>query len=307
MRQRNVKPLSTVHRRAAPSSALRSAGLTLNARELGPHMHQQHPSNHVHFHQPSSNPRAAVLAGGDDESCPEHVSIPVWSQGSGDLSERMERAIRRALTETPRVVALGTDSPGLSPKLIRKALDALETCDAVIGPADDGEIPPSLAVPASIVVLDLGISLQHLMLHSVPIFWRLHMVHHTDLDFDVTTGLRFHPVEILLNASSMFNHGHVSLPATLDRALRWVVVTPDMHRVHHSIEHNEANSNFGFGLSWWDRLLGTYRAQPAAEHDQMQIGVRGLQERRLQGLRWMILLPFRRNLGSATSNRGQRA
>jgi sterol desaturase/sphingolipid hydroxylase (fatty acid hydroxylase superfamily) len=180
------------------------------------------------------------------------------------------------------------------------------------------DIHPVLAVLASVVMLDLAIYLQHVMFHAVPVLWRLHMVHHADLDFDVTTGLRFHPLEILismgiklalvvligppvvgvlifevvLNATSMFNHGNVSLPHAVDRVLRWVVVTPDMHRVHHSVEPSETNSNFGFNLPWWDRLLGTYRAEPAAGHDEMEVGLERLQERRPQGLFWMLRLPF---------------
>jgi sterol desaturase/sphingolipid hydroxylase (fatty acid hydroxylase superfamily) len=139
--------------------------------------------------------------------------------------------------------------------------------------------------------LDFAIYLQHVLFHAVPALWRLHMVHHADLDFDVTTGLRFHTIEIListfikigvvfalgppvwavltfevlLNATSMFNHSNARLPLRIDRLLRRFVVTPDMHRVHHSVDHREANTNFGFNLPWWDFLLGTYRAQPAAE------------------------------------------
>ena len=156
------------------------------------------------------------------------------------------------------------------------------------------------AVLASVLVMDFCIWLQHVMLHAVPVLWRLHRVHHADLDFDVTTGTRFHTLEILLsmlikvavivllgppvmavvlfevilNATSMFNHANVRIPATLDRFLRPIVVTPDMHRVHHSIEDDETNSNFGFNLPWWDRLFGTYRAQPRAGHEAMTIGIR---------------------------------
>lgn len=160
-------------------------------------------------------------------------------------------------------------------------------------------VPGWLAFLASLLVLDLTIYLQHVMFHAVPALWRLHRMHHADLEFDVTTGLRFHPVEILLsmglklavvaalgppaaavlvfevllNASSMFNHANLRLPLALDRVLRWLVVTPDMHRVHHSIHPNETNSNFGFNLPWWDRLLGTYRAQPRDGHEAMTIGI----------------------------------
>ena len=159
--------------------------------------------------------------------------------------------------------------------------------------------PLWLGIPLAVAFLDLVIYFQHVAFHAVPTLWRLHRVHHTDLDFDVTTGTRFHPVEILmstgikcaavaaigapvvavlafellLNASSMFNHGNVHLPAGIDRWLRWLVVTPDMHRVHHSAVFNETSSNFGFSLPWWDRALGTYRDQPAAGHEGMVIGV----------------------------------
>jgi sterol desaturase/sphingolipid hydroxylase (fatty acid hydroxylase superfamily) len=162
------------------------------------------------------------------------------------------------------------------------------------------EAPFWLAVAASLVVMDFFIWLQHVMVHAIPALWRLHRVHHADLDFDVTTGTRFHPLEIILsmlikfavivllgppvvavflfevilNATSMFNHGNVRLPEGLDRFLRLVVVTPDMHRVHHSVEDDETNSNFGFNLPWWDYLLGTYRAQPCAGHQAMTIGIR---------------------------------
>ena len=184
-------------------------------------------------------------------------------------------------------------------------------------------LPGWAAVLFSVIALDLVIYLQHVMFHAVPILWRFHRVHHADLDFDVTTGVRFHPIEILLsmgiklaavavlgvpgiavlifevllNATSMFNHGNVRLPSTLDRVLRWIVVTPDMHRVHHSIIPREANSNFGFNLPWWDRLLGTYRAQPADGHEGMVIGIGQFRTRRDLWLDWMLSQPFRGNVG----------
>ena len=161
------------------------------------------------------------------------------------------------------------------------------------------EAPGWLALIASVVILDGAIYLQHVMFHAVPLFWRLHRVHHADLDFDVTTGSRFHPVEILLsmlikfavivllgppvvavvvfevllNATAMFNHSNVRLPAPLDALLRRLIVTPDMHRVHHSHLEHETNSNFGFNLSIWDRLFGTYRDQPDEGHEGMVIGI----------------------------------
>jgi len=180
-------------------------------------------------------------------------------------------------------------------------------------------LPSWLAIIASVVALDFIIYLQHVMFHAVPVFWRLHRVHHADLDFDVTTGVRFHPIEILLsmlikfaaivvlgapalavlifevvlNATSMFNHGNVSLPRVFDRWLRLLMVTPDMHRVHHSVLAHETNSNFGFNLTWWDRLLGTYRDQPEAGHEGMTIGIEGWRdEKRLERLPGILLLPF---------------
>jgi sterol desaturase/sphingolipid hydroxylase (fatty acid hydroxylase superfamily) len=176
-----------------------------------------------------------------------------------------------------------------------------------------------MAIVASVVLLDVAIYLQHVMFHAVPALWRVHRMHHTDLDFDVTTGARFHPVEIvlsmlikfgavaalgapalgvlvfeaLLNATSMFNHGNARIPSRLDRYLRWFVVTPDMHRVHHSIVVNETNSNFGFNLPWWDRLLGTYCDQPAAGHQGMTIGIEQFRAARELWIDRMILQPFR--------------
>jgi sterol desaturase/sphingolipid hydroxylase (fatty acid hydroxylase superfamily) len=184
-------------------------------------------------------------------------------------------------------------------------------------------IPAWLAVLASVIVLDLTIYFQHVLFHAVPALWRLHRMHHADLEFDVTTGLRFHPVEILLsmviklaaisalgapavavlifevllNATSMFNHSNVRIPLGFDRALRWLVVTPDMHRVHHSILSRETNSNFGFNLPWWDRVFGTYRAQPAAGHDAMTIGIEQFRDPRELGLDRMLLQPFRGDEG----------
>jgi len=191
-------------------------------------------------------------------------------------------------------------------------------------------VPFWLAVPSALIVMDLVIWLQHVMVHAVPALWRLHRVHHADPDYDVTTGARFHPIEIglsmlikfatitvlgppvvavvifevLLNATAMFNHGNIRLPVALDRVLRWFVVTPDMHRVHHSIEDDETNSNFGFNLPWWDRLFGTYRAQPRAGHEGMTIGIRGHTDpREVARLDGMLLLPFKGEVGGYAINR----
>ena len=183
--------------------------------------------------------------------------------------------------------------------------------------------PFPLAIVLSLLVLDLAVYLQHLMFHAMPILWRVHRMHHADLDFDVTTGVRFHPLEmilsmlikfavilllgppvlavlifeVLLNATAMFNHSNVRIPQPWDRALRWLVVTPDMHRVHHSIDAPECNSNFGFNLPWWDRLFGTYRAQPAAGHERMIIGIKPFRLQRDLWLDQMLLEPFRNQTG----------
>jgi sterol desaturase/sphingolipid hydroxylase (fatty acid hydroxylase superfamily) len=179
--------------------------------------------------------------------------------------------------------------------------------------------PDWVAILVSVVFLDLAIYLQHVLFHAVPALWRLHRMHHADLGFDVTTGVRFHPIEILLsmaiklgvvaalgapaaavllfevllNATSMFNHGNVRMPARLDRVLRWLVVTPDMHRVHHSALARETNSNFGFNLPWWDRLFGTYRPRPQAGYDGMTIGIEQFRDPRELRLGRMLSQPFR--------------
>ncbi len=179
-------------------------------------------------------------------------------------------------------------------------------------------LPGSLELILSLLFLDLLIYSQHVVLHKVPTLWRLHRVHHTDMDFDATTGIRFHPIEfmlsmcikiigiifigaplsaviifeIILNGSSMFNHGNVSIPKKFDRILRWFIVTPDMHRVHHSAIKMETNSNYGFNLPWWDRLFVTYRAQPEAGHLEMKIGLNEFSGERTVNLFWLLIQPF---------------
>ena len=179
-------------------------------------------------------------------------------------------------------------------------------------------LPYWLAIVIGVLLLDFIIYLQHATFHAFPIFWRLHMIHHTDLDFDTTTGVRFHPLEILLsmvikigavfvlgivplavilfeillNATSLFNHGNVRLPQPIDRVLRLFVVTPEMHRVHHSVIIRETNSNFGFNLPWWDRLLGTYRSIPAAGHEGMTIGLSHFRDPGELTLPHLLVLPF---------------
>jgi sterol desaturase/sphingolipid hydroxylase (fatty acid hydroxylase superfamily) len=188
------------------------------------------------------------------------------------------------------------------------------------------------SIPLGVILLDLIIYLQHALFHAVPGLWRLHRMHHADLEFDVTTGVRFHPIEILLsmiiklgavaalgtpavavlifevllNATSMFSHGNVRMSAGLERILRWIVVTPEMHRVHHSIVSRETNSNFGFNLPWWDRLFGTYRAQPAAGHEGMTIGIEQFRDPRELRLDRMLLQPFRDDAGLYPLGRGEK-
>ncbi len=192
------------------------------------------------------------------------------------------------------------------------------------------EVTPAAAIIIAVVAMDFVIYLQHVLVHAVPTLWRLHRVHHADLDYDVTTGARFHPIEIILsmlikfatiivlgapvvavvifevvlNAMAMFNHGNVGLPLWLDRIVRLFVVTPDMHRVHHSVEENETNSNFGFNLSIWDRLFGTYIAQPRAGHVGMTIGIH--QHRHPRWVTWlpgMLALPFIGKISGYAINR----
>jgi sterol desaturase/sphingolipid hydroxylase (fatty acid hydroxylase superfamily) len=191
------------------------------------------------------------------------------------------------------------------------------------------ELPAWLAFVVAIALLDLAIYFQHIMFHAVPTLWRLHRVHHSDLDFDVTTGTRFHPFEIvismgikaaavavigaspeavltfevLLNATAIFNHANASLPRRLEMVMRSVIVTPDMHRIHHSVNYNESMSNFGFNLSWWDRLFGTYRNAPAARPETMPLGVdafRGAEDIRIDRL---LVQPFMQTPGGYAINR----
>jgi sterol desaturase/sphingolipid hydroxylase (fatty acid hydroxylase superfamily) len=178
--------------------------------------------------------------------------------------------------------------------------------------------PLWIKVVVSLLVLDLAIWAQHLASHKIPIFWRLHQVHHADRDIDVTTAVRFHPVEIalsmlwkiavvvplgapplavflfevILNACAMFNHANIALPAWIDSALRLFIVTPDMHRVHHSVQRREHDSNYGFNLSVWDRLFRTYTAQPEAGHEDMNIGLPPYQSEAPTRFGWSLLLPF---------------
>ncbi len=177
-----------------------------------------------------------------------------------------------------------------------------------------------VAVAVSVLVLDLAIWAQHLVFHKVPVLWRLHRVHHADRDVDVTTAIRFHPgeialsmllkiglvyalgapapavilFEVILNGCAMFNHANIRIPERWDRALRWVLITPDMHRIHHSVIRRETDSNYGFSVSWWDRLFGTYSADPEGGHEAMRLGLADHQDDRPSGLGWSLAFPFRK-------------
>lgn len=181
------------------------------------------------------------------------------------------------------------------------------------------ELPQAIAIPLFILLFDLAIYWQHRLYHAVPWLWRLHRVHHADPDFDVSTGIRFHPLsiilsmlikmvvvvllgppavavllaEIILNLTSMFNHGNIRIPPKVDRLLRLLMVTPDMHRVHHSSVPEETNTNFGFNFPWWDRVFGSYRAQPRDGHESMEIGIDGLVELEQQRLDRLLLQPLK--------------
>jgi len=181
------------------------------------------------------------------------------------------------------------------------------------------ELPFWLACILSFLLLDFVIYLQHRLFHAVPLLWRLHRMHHTDLEFDVTTAIRFHPIEIVLsmvikliviaaigapalailifeivlNASAMFNHSNIKLPLGFDKYCRLVIVTPDMHRVHHSVHQIETDSNFGFNLPWWDRLCGTYIDQPRDDHLNMKIGIEEFREQKDSRVDQMLIQPLR--------------
>jgi len=189
-------------------------------------------------------------------------------------------------------------------------------------------LPSELAIVVGVLLLDLAIYAQHVVFHYVPALWRLHRMHHTDLDFDVTTGARFHPIEIvlsmlikfgligllgppalavlifevLLNGTSMFNHSNVHIPKRIDGWLRCFVVTPDMHRVHHSVVRRETDSNFGFNLPWWDRIFGTYTAEPGAGHRAMTIGIEQFRDKGEARIDRMLTQPFRSDASPAGAN-----
>jgi len=252
------------------------------------------------------------------------LAVLLWEA----CAPRRERAVPRSARWPANLGVLALDT-----LLLRLCFPVLAVGLAVIarqrgfGLLNVLEPPPWIAFVAALLALDLAIYLQHVLFHAVPALWRLHRMHHADFDLDATSGLRFHPLEILLsmllkltvvaalgpppaavlvfevllNATSIFNHANARLPRGIDRLLRWIVVTPDMHRVHHSIHRDETDSNFGFNLPWWDRLLGTYRAQPRDGHETMTLGISQFRTRRDLRLDRMLLQPLVGEGGDAAS------
>ncbi len=244
------------------------------------------------------------------------LALALWEV----LAPRRARAHTR-LERWPSNIAISVLNTALLRVLIPTAMVglALMAEENGWGLFNQVDVPFWLALVLSVLMLDFIIYLQHVMFHAVPLFWRFHRMHHTDLDVDVTTGIRFHPIEIifsmaiklgavaaigppaaavvvfevLLNATSMFNHSNVRIPPGFDRILRLIVVTPDMHRVHHSVIPNETDSNFGFNMPWWDRLFGTYKAQPANGHRGMSVGLEEFREPRELRLDRMLTQPIR--------------
>jgi sterol desaturase/sphingolipid hydroxylase (fatty acid hydroxylase superfamily) len=243
------------------------------------------------------------------------AAMGIWEA----LSPRRQRTLSR-LKRWPGNLGIAA----LNTLVLRILFPAAAVGFALLGEERGWGLLNALALPrwinviVAVLVLDLAIYLQHVLFHAVPWLWRLHRMHHADLDFDVTTGVRFHPIEIvlsmiiklmvvaalgapalavlifevLLNATSLFNHGNVRIPLPFDRFLRWLVVTPEMHRVHHSWYPNETNSNFGFNLPWWDRLLGTYQDQPRDGHKRMTIGINLFRDPLWERLDRMLIQPF---------------
>ena len=240
------------------------------------------------------------------------------------LSPRLERAEMLGALKTRRWIT-NLSMVMVSSIVLRIVFPAAAVGAAIWADANGwglfnaADVSPIVAGVVAFVILDFAVWLEHLASHKIPILWRIHRMHHADTGFDVTTGLRFHPLEILLsmvwkaaivivlgapvlavlifeivlNGTSMFNHSNARLPLGLDRVLRMVVVTPDMHRVHHSTIRSETDSNYGFNFPFWDRLFGTYLAQPKLGHDGMNIGLEAWRGHEPSRLVWALMLPFR--------------
>lgn len=244
------------------------------------------------------------------------AAMALWEVGAPRRRREIPRVVR--WTNNLALVVLDTAILRLTFPILAVGLAVLAE-ERGWGLFNNVDAPVWVSIVISMLLLDLAIYLQHVMFHAVPGLWRLHRMHHADLDFDATTGLRFHPVEILismgiklavvaalgppaiavllfeviLNATALFNHANIDFPRRVDRILRWIVVTPDMHRVHHSVDPRETNSNFGFNLPWWDRLLGTYVAQPSQGHTDMVIGIEQFRTSRDLWLDRMLIQPLR--------------
>ncbi|MFO8155530.1 MAG: sterol desaturase family protein [Thiohalospira sp.] len=254
------------------------------------------------------------------------VLIALWEVFAPRRALTMSKAIRWG--SNLGIVALNTVAVRLVFPVVAVAFAAL-AAEQGWGILNIVDMHPVLALIIALVVLDFAIWLQHVMVHAIPVLWRIHRMHHADLDYDLTTGNRFHPLEIILsmglkflvilmlgppvlavvifevilNALAMFNHGNIRLPLAVDRVLRMLIVTPDMHRVHHSPQDDETNSNFGFNLSIWDRLFGTYKAQPDKGHEAMEIGIDLFKNPRDNTLPKMLIQPFRGGVGQYAINR----
>lgn len=232
---------------------------------------------------------------------------------------------RRALRESKRVRWVGNWSIVVINTLVLRLVFPVMAVGLAVMAQERGwglfnilELPWWVNLVISVVFFDMLIYLQHVMFHAVPLLWRLHRMHHADLDYDLTTGSRFHPVEIvlsmlikmaavlvigplpaavvifeaLLNGTAMFNHGNIGIPVNVDRVIRKLLVTPDMHRVHHSVIPAETHSNYGFCLSWWDRLFGTYRDQPKEGHIDMTIGLKIFRDSKYLHPHWLLVQPL---------------
>lgn len=244
------------------------------------------------------------------------AALEAWAPRRSRSQPRSARWITNWGMTVLNTLALRALAFGLPLLAVGAAMDATANGWGLLNRVD---WPAWLEIAGAVLFFDFAIWAQHLITHKVPILWRLHRVHHADRDIDVTTAIRFHPVEILLsmllkiglvyligpaalaiilfeiilNGTAMFNHANLALPLWLDRPLRVVLVTPDMHRVHHSTLRSEHDSNYGFSLSIWDRLFGTYIAQPGVGHDAMEIGLEWRDDRPSR-LGWSLLLPFRK-------------
>jgi sterol desaturase/sphingolipid hydroxylase (fatty acid hydroxylase superfamily) len=303
------------------------------------------PVTAIHETQPGAgivarNPAAAItLPSLAARGCPTHVLAMAEFLVAHEAAVRLggfaavlalmmawEAAVPRRRRQLPRWGRWTANLAlvGVSALLLRLALPVTAVGAAAVAEARGWglfnlvALPEAAAILVSVVVLDLAVYAQHVAFHKVALLWRLHRMHHSDVEIDATTGVRFHPLEILLsmlyktavivalgappaavvlfelvlNGSAMFNHGNVKLPAAVDRVLRLVLVTPDMHRVHHSIHRDETDSNYGFNLSLWDRLFATYRAQPRDGHAEMTIGLPVFREARDRRLARLLVQPF---------------